>query len=433
MTRKLFFALGLVLAAGCQSQLMLMPTPEVLKDERFNLFEANPDPLTSNEISTIYATTRTPAPAGSPFFKSKPDSRLHLGVADLRIGEENLNFFELIQESTTGERQREYAWNMLAAPILSSTDRPSNTDTQGPILAEEMAESLARLSDYIDRKPIKELTIYVHGANNTFYWSVAQGAQFQYFTGDNAIVLTFAWPSPGSIFRYSADRRRSDKAATDLAYLLELLGHHSTATRINLVAYSAGGRVVGGALAQLAERYDDQETLRIGQVYLTQSDQPLIDFVTTLPAFFPLLEGLTVTAAVGDPVLSMARMTDFKLRLGATGEGDGVKLDISDELYDQVVAIMNSDRMVFIDLRDVPEAQYKFSHGAWYDSAWVSTDVMVTLLGGLTAEERGLEPVDVNGVEVWTFPDDYLDRLKTFILEREEEDRKVQGALPETD
>ena len=40
-----------------------------------------------------------------------------------------------------------------------------------------------------------------------------------------------------------------------------------------------------------------------------------------------------------------------------------------------------------IDLRKVPATEYRFTHGAWYDDPWVSTDVMVTLLGGLSAEE----------------------------------------------
>lgn len=418
--------LSLLLFGGCQSQLMLMPTPEVLKDDRFNLFEANPDPLTSNEIATLYVTTRIPDERRSDFFKGEPDDRLHFGYAQFRIGQEDLSLFELIDQSTTGERKEKYGWNLLEAPILSSTARPSAAARPGSILPESMADSIAALNDYIAEKPIKELTIYAHGASNTFYWSVAQGAQFQYFTGDNAMVLTFAWPSPGSIWGYGKDKRRADNAATDLAYLIELLSHHSTATRINLIAYSAGGRVVGRALAELAERYQDWESLKIGQVYLTQSDQPLAEFVEALPKFFPLVEGLTVTAAVGDPVLGMARMTDRKLRLGATGEGDGVDLQLSDEHYRQVVEIMNSEKMVFVDLLDVPATEYRFTHGAWYDSSWVSTDVMVTLLGGLTAEERGLEPRMVNDVRIWIFPDDYVDRVKNNILNQPEERRKLE-------
>jgi esterase/lipase superfamily enzyme len=416
----------LLLLAGCQSTLVLMPTPEVLKDERFNLFEANPEPMTSNELGTLYVTTRVADPNRSDFFRSKPDDALHFGYSELRIGPENLNLLELIQQSTTGDRREKFSWHMLSAPILGSTRRPEPDRFDGSILPEDMEAFMDALNAYIDENPVKELTIYIHGANNTFYWSVAQGAQFQFFTGDNAMVLTFAWPSPGNIWSYGRDKRQADAAAIDLAYLIELLAHHCVATRINLLAYSAGGRVVGGALEALARRYSDQEELRIGQVYLTQSDQPLADFVDALPDFFPLMEGLTVTAAAGDPVLGMSRMTDLKLRLGATGEGDGENLKLSEEDWQEIVDIMNSDRMVFIDLVNVPEAQYRFTHGAWYDSAWVSTDVMATLLGGLSATERGLQAQQVNEVRVWTFPENYIERLTDFLLTRDPADRKIQ-------
>jgi esterase/lipase superfamily enzyme len=339
-----------------------------------------------------------------------------MGYAVTRIGEENLNLIELIEQSTTSERAENFGWSLLEAPILASVPKPTPETT--PELPGDMKDAIDALNDYIDENPIRELTIYVHGANNTFYRSVAQGSQFQYFTGDNAMVLTFAWPSRGNIFGYRKDKRRSDASGQDLAYLIELLAHHSVASRINLIAYSAGGRVAGRALTLLGERYHTQQDLRLGQVYLTQSDQPLEEFVRTLPGYMPLLEGLTVTAAVGDPVLGLSRMTDRQQRLGATGEGDGAKLDIDDELRQTVIDILNSDQMVFIDLRDIPVSEYRFTHGAWYQNSWVSTDVMATLLGGLTAEDRALEPVMVNDVETWIFPPDYIERLKANLLER---------------
>jgi len=413
--------IGIVLLAACQSQLVLMPTPEVLKDERFNLFTANPEPMTSNTIATLFATTRVPAAEGnSAAFTGKKDSQLHFGYARVRIGEEDLNVFELIDQSTTGERREKYTWSLLEAPILGSVPRLVNAQP-APELPAGLQDAMAALNDYIDSNPVKELTIYVHGANNTFYWSVSQGAQFQYFTGDNAMVLSFAWPSPGNIWTYGKDKRRSDEAAADLAYLIELLAGHSKATRINLLAYSAGGRVVGRALAQLGERYTEREQVRLGHVYLTSSDQPVEEFVHGLPTFINLVEGLTVTAATNDPVLGMARITDSKLRLGAVNQDN--RLDIDEDLRARVREIVNSDRMVLIDLEEVPEAHYKFTHGAWYDSSWVSTDVMATLLGGFTADERGLVATMRDDVQVWTFPPDYVERLKATILETQ--DRRV--------
>ena len=178
-----------------------------------------------------------------------------------------------------------------------------------------------------------------------------------------------------------------------------------------------------GPGTELGERYDDPSQLRLGQVYLTASDQPLREFVDQLPVYFDLLEGLTVTAAVNDPVLGMAKISDGKIRLGAVGEEDGVELNLEPDHEARLTEILQSDRMVLVDLEHVPEAHYKFSHGGWYDSPWISTDVMVTLLGGLSAEERGLVSRQVERARVWSFPPDYMERIKASILERQGNDQ----------
>jgi hypothetical protein len=102
-----------------------MPTPEILKDPRFDLFSANPEPMTSN-----------------------------------RIGAENLNLFELIDQSTTGERKEKFAWTTVEAPKLGSTPRPTEA-VPLPGLPAGFEETFRLLNAYIDENPVKELTIYV--------------------------------------------------------------------------------------------------------------------------------------------------------------------------------------------------------------------------------------------------------------------------------
>ncbi|TNF88735.1 MAG: alpha/beta hydrolase, partial [Gammaproteobacteria bacterium] len=252
-------------------------------------------------------------------------------------------------------------------------------------------------------------------------------SQFQYFSGNNAAVLTFAWPSPGHIFGHFADKRRSGEAAADLALSIELLAEHSIAERINLLAYSAGGRTVARALELLGARHHDPSSLRLGQVYLTQSDQPMEEFLSGLPAYFDLLEAMNVTIAKGDAVLQMAALTDLKVRAGSVGEGQ--KMNLSPEIAERLEEIMRSKRMVIIDLKDVAAEDYRFSHGAWYESSWVSTDVMIALLGGLSAEERGLESREVPGAVVWRFPPQYIETLEADIEAwRREQDRLTDQA-----
>lgn len=417
---------GILLLSACQSQIPLMDTPKALRNPDLNLFEINPEPLATNVISTLYATTRVPSTGGSAQFTARKDSEIHFGIANMMVGGEDVKFSQLIEQSTTTDRTDKFVLSIIDAPILGSVPL-ANPGTQLD-MSPELLESVERLNAIIAAKPMQELTIFVHGANNSFYVGLARGSMFQWFSGNNALALTFAWPSPGHIFGYLTDKRVSAESGADLAQFIEFLARYTVATRINLLAYSAGGRTVGGALAVLSKRHTDPDVLRLGHVYFAQSDQPMTEFFSELPLYFDLLEGMTVTAAPGDSVLRIASMTDGQTRIGAVSEKSGERLDLSPDIADRLAEILSSETMVIIDLTDVPEAGYRLQHGAWYESPWVSTDVMLTLLGGLTVEERGLEPVEVTGATVWRFPPDYLERVDAGISQwRRELDRRSQA------
>ena len=68
-----------------------------------------------------------------------------------------------------------------------------------------MARMMRNFNAYIERSPMKEVTAYVHGANNNFYRSAAHAAQYRHFTGRQSIVLMFSWPSLANIKRYATD------------------------------------------------------------------------------------------------------------------------------------------------------------------------------------------------------------------------------------
>jgi hypothetical protein len=73
-----------------------------------------------------------------------------------------------------------------------------------------------------------------------------------------------------------------------------------------------------------------------------------------------------------------------------------------------------------LDTTDLPDKDsWRFSHSAWYENPWVSTDVITTLNLGLSPEQRGLEKYKgYLDRDVWYFPPDYLEKLKTSLLQR---------------
>lgn len=410
-----------MLPVGCQKHLELMPTPEVLKDPRFNVFAEHPHPERLNQIETHYVTTRQPEETDSGFYAGTSDEWVHYGRAFLQIGKPEVNVLEYLQPGTVASNDR-LTWTLHDAPELSRRRRFLSTSLS------ECKNSDPAVQDFIDSLnntltdyPIKDLTLYIHGAKNTFYWSVAQGAQYQFFTGNNAMVLSFNWPSPGSIWGYSTDKIQADAAADDLACLIELLAANTQFQRFHIIAYSAGGRVAGGALAILGARQYKAKDLRLGQVYLTSSDEPLARFVENLPLFYDLAEGITLTAAREDMVLALARFTDDKERLGSPSEQAGENIGLDQETESELQRMVNSDKISLIYLDDSGIEGFRFSHGAWYETPWVSTDVMVTLLTGWLPNKRGLaESLSENGYQFWYFPKSYLDDLKTALIENPE-------------
>jgi esterase/lipase superfamily enzyme len=403
----------------------LMPTPEALKDPRFDVFAANPAPKTSNEFRTFYVTTRTPAGEGSTsFFTAERDDTMHFGHATARVGPPDFDLERLVDESTTAEREDDLSWTVLDAPVLAGLPmaelRSRSASETGDELSPPMQAFFEQFNRAIDSSLTNRITVYAHGANNNFTDSIPRGTQFQYFTGGNEIVLTFAWPSPGRITGYSKDRARSNAAAEDFADLLVLLARHSTAERINVIGFSAGGRVAGGGLGILGRRADASSGFRIGHVYLTASDEPMKKFLEDLPAIYSVVSGLTVTANPDDPVLRLARITDTRLRVGEAGSGTVVEaFDLNEEQAARLEEMVNSERMNIVDLSRTEIEDFKFSHGAWYENPWVSTDVLVSILDGLPPAERGLKSYssDLN-YEIWYFPENYVENLTSQLLAR---------------
>jgi len=415
-------ALLLVLLAGCsRAPVYLMPTPEVMQDERFDVFADNPYLDNLDRITHFFATTRRPEEPGNPkVFSKHHGGALILGRVTLQIGAEGEAWRALYAESTTVEEHDRVVLSL----VDTETDASIELDSPSVELEEDATGFFSKLNKELDASPSRVLTVFVHGANNSFYESVARGAQLQYFTGKTDVALTYAWPSAGSIWGYGHDTKQADRSAGDFAEFVKLLAENSTADHINIIAYSAGGRIVSGALARLAEefpatddRFDPVEKRRMNQVYMASSDEPLQEFADNYPNYSHLVDTITVTANPKDAVLSLASIVDGEVRLGSAGGGRNVE-KMTDAERERLLELIESGKLNFIDMQIDEIAGFEYTHGVWYENPWVSTDVLVTLYIGLDPQSRGLRSYrTAQDVGVWYFPKDYLSSLKSTLLE----------------
>ena len=433
-------AILLILLAGCSREpVYLMPTPEVMRDARFDVFMDNPYLESVDEITTYFATTRKQKKPGDPkVFSRNPGGSLILGEVTLKIGEGDDAWRSIYSDSVMPSDEDRVALTLTDTRVdamLDLTDLNAALLLDDPSDALELAESPAELSagaqaffdalnSDLDKSPTRILTVFVHGANNSFEESVARGAQIQYFTGDADVALTYSWPAAGSIFGYARDVRQANRSGEDFAEFMKLLSLYSTAEHINIIGYSAGGRIVGGALTVLAEEFPQsfidslpKSPRTMNQIYLAASDEKLSKFAENYPNYAYLVDKITVTVNPDDHVLGMAGIVGGGVRLGGAGGGKYMQKRPDDERQ-RLIDLINGGKLDIVDMQINDIEGFKYSHEAWYENPWLSSDVLITLYLGLDPASRGLSTYKTaNDLGVWYFPEDYLSTLKETLLE----------------
>jgi esterase/lipase superfamily enzyme len=417
----IYILLSIVLLTGCQSKVYLMPTPAALQTGKHDPFAVNPDQEQSSRVVVAYATNRMGV--GSEDEKKYItlfDKNLRLGAAQVRIGSEEKTWMDLYGLSTINKRKKDIALN------LEVTEEIAELDSEAPIeeLSPEVESFFEKLNGALDRSLDKDLILYVHGANNTFYRSSAQAAQFHHFTGRNSVVMFYAWPSAASLLRYAVDVNNAKRTVPVFTRLLELLGRYSTARSIDILAYSAGAQVLSPALAKLSEKYKDddikqlKQRLRLGEIYFAAPDLDFRSFLKDLATYIDLPNHVTLALNPDDSVLKFAARHHKASR---AGRPDPDELSAEETRW-----VIDASRKMPLDIlwitsETIPDMS-RGSHSFWYSHPWVSTDVLVLFLLQARPAERGLAEYEgERGGRIWYFPEDYPEQSSRAINRLKEE------------
>ena len=408
-------SLLLLFLAGCQKKVYLMPTPAGLQTGEHDPFTLNPELEETNRVVVAYATNRMGVgPEDDRKYMTLFDRNLRFGGALVRIGSEKKTWMDIYGLSTSREREDDIVLK------LEVVKEMAEVETDGPIDELSPAAELyfEKLNAALDRTLDKDLIIYVHGANNTFYRSSAQAAQFHHFTGRNSVVLFFSWPSAASLLRYAVDVNNARRTVPVFARFLEILARHSTARHIDILAYSAGAQVLSPALAELRRKYASEDIaqvkqrLRLGEVYFAAPDVDLKVFLENLATYIDLPNHVTLALNPDDSVLKHAARHH---RVSRAGRPDPGELSVEETWW----AIEASRKLPFDILWITSETIQNLargSHSFWYSHPWVSTDVLLLFLFQARPMERGLASYEAeDGVRVWYFPDDYPEQASQAI------------------
>lgn len=419
--------LSLLLFSGCQHAVYMMPTPVAMQSGKHDPFATTPESQKSSAITVGYATNRLPFGARqSRFYTSDFDQDIRMGLANVRIGAGGQSWEEIRQLSIQGAEKSEKLLSLEQVSekgILKENDSLDN-------LTPELIELLSRFNQAISDSATKDITIYVHGANNNFYRTASQTAQYRHFTGRHAIVVLYSWPSAESILRYGTDIRNINETVPTFVRFIKLLAMHTSARKINILAYSAGATLTTKSLAVLGNNTEQpdraayRESLRLGSIYFAAPDTDFDEFVDEYRSYQDIVDNVTITVNQTDSVLGIAmeehrsknssNLGDFKQsqsRKSRLGKPDVD--DLTKEQADWIIEQSHKPNFVIlgIDPKTIPGIS-KGSHDYWYQSSWVSTDALLDLNFHAPPQDRGLlHYIGKKKARVWYFPADYEERV----------------------
>jgi len=249
-----------------------------------------------------------------------------------------------------------------------------------------------------------------------------------------------------NIKRYGTDIRNIRQTVPTFVRYLRLLAKHSTARKINILAYSAGATLANEALEILGEdtsnpdRNAYKESLRIGTVYFAAPDTDFDDWVTQYRSYQDIVDSVTVTINMKDSVLAMAQedrrwkayggweylmeSETTKSRLGRPDLDDISAVDA-----EWLLAQTNTPKLdvLIIDSSKIPGID-KGVHAFWYTSPWVSTDALLDINLHASPASRGLaEHKTKRGTHIWYFPPDYEQRVVQAIYELNDEYKRLRA------
>lgn len=382
----------------------LMPPPLLFQGQRDAVTGRIEELGEGSRLSVFYATSRLPVgPRDNRLYTVAPDTRLHLGTADLRIGGEDTTLADLVEWTAGyagGDRPFVHLDAMREAATVGEPEVAAWLDGVRAALA---ASGSGR----------KDLLVYVHGANTTVERAAGQAAMVQHFGGGNLVVVVFVWPTAENFLRYGRDVRNAFAAGPHLAELIALLARETGAEGIDVMTYSAGGTVGSTGLAVLARDYPG-EAGQLGQVYHAAPDADFRGFVDDLAVYSPVAEEVTVAANMGDSALRLAQTVNRASRAG--------RPDLRELSPEAGAMLLGATEEGMVDLLQVlPDEMPDLaasSHTFWYDDPWVSNDLFLMYLFGLDPAARGLERrVTAAGAPVWTFGADYVERMRVLAPE----------------
>jgi esterase/lipase superfamily enzyme len=400
-------------------QIELMPAPEVY-DENFNPFT---DSRSIDDLpyqGVLYATDRMPATEDSKerFYLNDRGGYLRLGLAKVKLARADMTWEDARRLSLAKNRSDKYPIEVSDVEEFGGLDRSwvpfLPLDKIGTYPHSADAEFADVVNSRLATSKRKDIYIYVHGYKVIFENPVLVATELWHFLGYDGVFIAYSWPSTPSKWAYLKDTETAAGFARNLRIFIEYLAEETDVEQIHVVGYSAGTRLVSRTFEQLALMHHDsspekiRDELRIGNLILIGSDVDRQVFGTYVAdGLLEIPRHLSIYVSERDKALGFSTFLTRRERLGQMWTELPESLSAYFDEHEADVSIIN--------VTDAEGGTGGNGHGYFRQSPWASSDILMTLMYDLPPATRGL--VRNEETSIWTFPPDYIQRLRTALGE----------------
>jgi esterase/lipase superfamily enzyme len=255
--------LVVAVVAGCTTKLAETPTIMVGEAGRAEYAKLTKEQQTST-LDVLYFTDRERECVGprGPEYGYGRSRTIAFGTATVGFNPQ-MSWDELVEVSTTAEREREYIVELRSvaqygqfsrlAPWLAVVDDRFEVQAQFKKNVEVEEARFRRLvSARLAAAAAKDVYVYVHGFNNSFEEAIFRLGMVWHLGGRPGVPIAYTWPAGmGGPLGYFYDRESGDFTIPHLKRFLRSLAAVPGIERLHLVAHSRGCEVLSTAIREL--------------------------------------------------------------------------------------------------------------------------------------------------------------------------------------